>query len=136
MFGLDSKLQIEVRPTEIDMMGHVNNAKYLEYLEWGREKWYEEVGISFDAMREQGLGTVTVHISIDYRKEVLMGEKLTICTRPLRKGRRSFVLQQYILNEHKEKVTEAEVTIAVISLKERKAMGLPPSLERVFKNGL
>lgn len=128
-----SELQIEVRPTEIDMMGHVNNAKYLEYFEWGREKWYEEVGISFDSMRKQGLGTVTVHISIDYRKEVLMGEKLTIRTQPLRKGRKSFVLQQQIFNEPQEKVTEAEVTIAVISLQERKAVGLPQLLKDVFE---
>jgi acyl-CoA thioester hydrolase/thioesterase-3 len=32
---MKTSLNIIVRPTEIDVNGHVNNAKYLEYLEWG-----------------------------------------------------------------------------------------------------
>jgi acyl-CoA thioesterase FadM len=31
-------LETVVRCTEIDVNGHVNNAKYVEYLEWGREE--------------------------------------------------------------------------------------------------
>jgi thioesterase III len=34
---MKTAIQIEVRPTELDNMGHVNNAKFLEYMEWGRE---------------------------------------------------------------------------------------------------
>ena len=30
-------LETVVRCTEIDVNGHVNNAKFVEYLEWGRE---------------------------------------------------------------------------------------------------
>ena len=30
--------EIVVRPTEVDVNGHVNNAKYVEYMEWGREE--------------------------------------------------------------------------------------------------
>lgn len=129
---MKTTLQIEVRPTEIDMLGHVNNAKYLEYLEWGREKWYEQVGISFAEMEKQGLGTVTVKITIHYRKEVRLGEKLTIVTQPLRKGRKSFTLKQEILNEQQERVTEAEIVIAVISLQKRKAVPLPDVIHEVF----
>ena len=81
--------------TEIDVLGHVNNAKYLEYLEWGREDWYNRIGLPFEAFSEMGVGTVTVNININYRKEARLGEKLTIRTRPLRKGKSSFVLEQY-----------------------------------------
>ncbi len=129
---MKTRLQIEVRPTEIDMLGHVNNAKYLEYLEWGREKWYDQVGISFAEMSKNGLATVTVRITINYRKEVVLGEKLTIITQPLRKGFKSFTLEQIIWNEQQEKVTDAEVTIAVISLKERRAVPLPDVIRRIF----
>jgi len=129
---MKTSLQIEVRPTEIDMLGHVNNAKYLEYLEWGREKWYERAGISFAEMKERGLGTVTVKITIHYRKEVRMGEKLTIVTQPLRKGRKSFTLKQEIYNGQQELVTEAEVIIAVISLQQRKAVPLPDVILDIF----
>jgi thioesterase III len=36
---MNTAIQIEVRPTELDSMGHVNNAKFLEYMEWSREDW-------------------------------------------------------------------------------------------------
>ena len=42
---METSLEIVVRPTEIDVNGHVNNAKYVEYLEWGREEWYERNGL-------------------------------------------------------------------------------------------
>ena len=39
--SMETSLEIVVRPTEVDVNGHVNNAKYVEYMEWGREEWYE-----------------------------------------------------------------------------------------------
>lgn len=125
-------LKIEVRSTEIDVMGHVNNAKYLEYLEWGREEWYNQVKLSFDQLTEIGVGTVTVSIQIQYRKEATLGEKLTIVTKPLRCGRSSFVFSQEIFNEKKEVVADAEVVSVTIDLKARKSRPLPDLLRRYF----
>ena len=48
-------LEIVVRSTEIDVNGHVNNAKYLEYLEWGREEWYERSGLSYETFLALGV---------------------------------------------------------------------------------
>ncbi len=125
-------IPIEVRSTEIDVMGHVNNAKYLEYLEWGREEWYNQADLSFDQFTELGVGTVTVSIHIQYRKEATQGEKLTIHTYPLRSGRSSFVFQQIIKNEQEEVVAEAEVISVTINLATRKSQALPEALKRFF----
>ncbi len=130
--GMETSIQIEVRSTEIDVLGHVNNAKYLEYLEWGREDWYNRIGLPFDAFSEMGVGTVTVNININYRKEARLGEKLTIRTRPLRKGKSSFVLEQIIDNERGERVADAHVTSVTVDLKERKSVPLPPELGKWF----
>lgn len=130
---METSIQIEVRPTEIDVMGHVNNAKYLEYMEWGREDWYNRSQLPFDVFTEMGIGTVTVHIDINYRKEALLGEKLRIFTRPLRKGRSSFVLEHRILNEQEELVADARVTGVTIDLKARKSVPLPEKLAQQFR---
>ncbi len=129
---METSIRIEVRPTEIDVMGHVNNAKYLEYMEWGREDWYNKVQLPFDTFTEMGIGTVTVNIEINYRKEARLGEKLTIYTRPIRKGRSSFVLEHRILNEAEELVADARVTGVTIDLKERKSVPLPEKLAQQF----
>ena len=36
--SLETAHEIVVRPTEVDVNGHVNNAKYVEHMEWGREE--------------------------------------------------------------------------------------------------
>ena len=89
-------LEIIVRPTEVDVNGHVNNAKYVEYMEWGREEWYEKNGLPYDRLFAFGAVTVTVNINLNFRKECRQGDVLTIVTRPERLGRTSFTLHQEI----------------------------------------
>ncbi|MDA8353077.1 MAG: acyl-CoA thioesterase [Firmicutes bacterium] len=129
---METSITIEVRPTEIDVMGHVNNAKYLEYMEWGREDWYNRANLSFDRFTEMNVGTVTVNININYRKEARQGEQLTIKTRPLRKGRSSYVLEHVIENEQGDRVADAEVVSVTIDLKERRSVPMPEELARQF----
>lgn len=45
-------LETVVRCTEIDVNGHLNNAKFVEYLEWGREEWYDRNGFAYDRLEE------------------------------------------------------------------------------------
>ncbi|TCS95949.1 acyl-CoA thioesterase [Hazenella coriacea] len=129
---MKTSITIEVRPTEIDVMGHVNNAKYLEYMEWSREDWYNRSELPFDTFTEMGVGTVTVNININYRKEATLGQKLTVSTEPIRKGRSSFVLKHEIYNEQSERVADAEVTSVTIDLHKRKSVPLPEQLAQQF----
>lgn len=119
---------IEVRSTEIDTLGHVNNAIYLEYLEWGRVDWLKNTGVSFDEFRKLGYTVVVVNVNINYRKEAKLGDKLTITTEPFKKGRSSFVLKSEILNERNELVSDALVTIVAIDLVKRKSISLPQEI--------
>ena len=126
---LQTELDIVVRSTEIDVNGHVNNAKYLEYLEWGREVWYERAGFPYDRFLEMGYQTVTVNINITYRRECRQGERLTIVTKPLRAGRSSFTLRQEIFNERGELCTEADVVIVTIDASTRRSREMPEELK-------
>ncbi|QKG83531.1 acyl-CoA thioesterase [Kroppenstedtia pulmonis] len=129
---MKTSIQIEVRPTEIDVMGHVNNAKYLEYMEWSREDWYNRVELPFDVFTDMNIGTVTVNININYRKEARLGDILTVETYPVKKGRTSYVLRHVIENEQGEQVADADVVSVTIDLESRKSVPLPDSLARQF----
>ena len=61
-------LETVVRCTEIDVNGHVNNAKYVEYLEWGREEWYDRHGFPYDRLLALGTVTVVVNINLNLRQ--------------------------------------------------------------------
>lgn len=131
---MEVKLEIIVRSTEIDVNGHVNNAKYLEYLEWGREEWYETAGLPYDAFTQMGVQTVTVNININYRKECRQGDRLTIVTRPERIGRTSYVLSQRIVNERGELCADAEVTSVALDIGTRKSREVPEVLRHWFES--
>ncbi|WOD06656.1 acyl-CoA thioesterase [Marinomonas sp. GJ51-6] len=47
-------IQIKVRGYHLDVFQHVNNARYLEFLEEGRWAFFDEFGAGTDLM-EQGL---------------------------------------------------------------------------------
>jgi len=129
---MEAELEIVVRSTEIDVNGHVNNAKYLEYLEWGREEWYEQAGLDYQTFLEMGIQTVTVNININYRKECLQNDRLTIKTRPEKVGRTSYVLRQEIYNQKGECCADALVTSVTMDVATRKSREVPDALRKYF----
>ena len=129
---MEAALEITVRSTEIDVNGHVNNAKYLEYLEWGREEWYEQAGLDYETFSQMGVQTVTVNINVNYRKECRQGDLLTITTRPERAGRTSFVLKQEIRNIAGELCADAAVTSVTMDRQTRQSVELPARLRERF----
>jgi thioesterase-3 len=129
---MEAKLDIIVRSTDIDVLGHVNNAKYLEYLEWGREEWYERNGLPYEQFLELGIHTVIVNININYRRECKQGEHLAILTRPERIGRTSFVLFQEIRNAKDMVVADATATTVTIDIDSRSPVPVPQAIARSF----
>lgn len=130
---MDSSIEIVVRCTEIDVNRHVNNAKYVEYLEWGREDWYERNGLPYDRLLELGAVTVAVNLNLNYRRECLQGESLVVTTRAERLGRSSFVLRQEIRNRDGALAADANVTLVTIDPETRKSRSVPDELARAFR---
>lgn len=129
---MEVTLEIIVRSTEIDVNGHVNNAKYLEYLEWGREEWYERSGFDYETFLRMGIQTVTVNININYRHECRQGDVLTITTTPERMGKSSYVLKQTIANSRGVLCADAFVTSVAMDTATRRSREVPGQLRVLF----
>jgi YbgC/YbaW family acyl-CoA thioester hydrolase len=127
-----SRIEITVRSTEIDVNGHVNNAKYVEYLEWGREDWYETLGLHHATLLAVGVITVTVNLNVNYRREVKQGQRLWIKTWPVRLGNTSFVVGQEIVDESGGVAVDATVTTVTIDAETRKSRVVPQPLAAAF----
>jgi YbgC/YbaW family acyl-CoA thioester hydrolase len=133
---METTLEIVVRPTEIDVNGHVNNAKYVEYLEWGREDWYERNGLPYDRLLALGAVTVTVNLTLNFRRECRQGEVLTVVTRPARLGRSSFTFAQEIRKPGGAAALDAVATLVTIDPADRKSRPVPDELAGVFRAAL
>jgi YbgC/YbaW family acyl-CoA thioester hydrolase len=125
-------LETVVRCTEIDVNGHVNNAKYVEYLEWSREEWYERQGFPYDRLRGLGAATVVVNINLNLRRPCRQGDRLRVRTWPERRGRTSFVLGQRIDREDGETAADARVTLVTIDPATGRSRPLPEEFARLF----
>jgi YbgC/YbaW family acyl-CoA thioester hydrolase len=125
-------LEIVVRCTEIDVNGHVNNARYVEYLEWGREEWYDRHGLFYARLSELGVVTVVVNINLNLRQPCRQGEALRIITWPQRRGRSSFVLAQRIEKEGGEVAADALVTLVTVNPATGRSRPLPEELGQLF----
>jgi len=123
MFNVENKttqiteavaVETVVRCTEIDVNGHLNNAKFVEYLEWGREEWYESHGFGYDHLEELGVITVVVNINLNYRQPCHQGDRLRIVTSPQRRGHSSFALAQRIERSDGTVVADGVVTLVTV----------------------
>ncbi|WDL97380.1 acyl-CoA thioesterase [Alicyclobacillus sp. ALC3] len=127
-----SSIEIQVRSTEIDVNGHVNNAKYLEYLEWGREDWFEANGLDYDTLKSQGAVTVTAKVTANYRREAVQNDRLRVQTSLLSVGNSSFRMSQEITNQQGQLVLDAEFVIVTVDPATHTSVRVPDSIRGVL----
>jgi len=118
---------LEARSYECDSYGHVNNAVYLNYLEFARHQFMRDAGVRYDELRARGYGLVVSRVRIDFKSPVRYGEGLRVLTVPLAKGRVRCTFSQRIYRAQ-VLVADAEVTWAAIGPDGRPAR-LPPELD-------
>jgi thioesterase III len=110
----DFATRIKVRGYHEDRFGHVNNARYLEFLEEGRWDYLDERGPQ-GGFSSLGIFPVVVHLDVSYRRQSSAGDTLRIATRITGAGSRKFVMHQDVIQEKDEKICcEADVTIVLV----------------------
>lgn len=131
---METKHELTVIDEDIDELGHVNNVMYVRYLERARQDWYKKaIGMSFKELNEKGLGTVLIHLDVTFKKEALLDEKLTIYTKPIKIGTKSFTYKQEIYNEKDEMITEAQATLVMFDRIKRVGIPVIEEIARHFK---
>jgi thioesterase III len=126
-------IEIPVRGYHIDMFGHVNNARYLEFLESARWAAYTNV---VNELLEKGLAITIVNININFRKEAKFGQTLVVDVDLTETGSRSVKFAQKIIDKASGNlIADAIVTCAVVSLKKGKATLIDEEIKRIFTEG-
>jgi acyl-CoA thioester hydrolase len=113
-----------VRTYECDSYGHVNNANYLNYLEFGRYEYLRSIGFDYPALIRAGFGIYVARVEIDYRKSAVPEDALLIRSWPVKKGAVSGIIAQEI-RRGDDLIVEAKVTWASVGSK-----GMPVKLPK------
>lgn len=123
---------IKVRGYHLDVYQHVNNARYLEFLEEARWAWLEEID-AFEWMSANNLAFVVVNININYRRPAVLGDVLLVDSRIEQLSGKSGVIAQTVtLQPGGEVVADAQLTFVCIDLRTQKAQQLEGPLKQLM----
>jgi acyl-CoA thioester hydrolase len=103
--------RMPIRWGDMDMMGHVNNAKYFTYLETARIDWFVAAGCAPDP---QGEGPVLINASCTFLKQLEYPGEIEIRTFVGAFGRSSFETYHEIRRVDQPEVLAAEGAAKVV----------------------
>lgn len=89
------KISMTVRFSDLDAMGHVNNAAYLSYLEEARIGYFNDI-LNY-SKNNLAFGAVIARIEIDYISQIKLGDEVEVYTRCLKIGNKSSDLDNLIV---------------------------------------
>jgi acyl-CoA thioester hydrolase len=70
--------ELEVYSFHIDFIGHVNNTVYIQWMEIGRTKLLEAVGMPTSEIFQQGFVPVLVQTHITYKSPLYLGDRVQV----------------------------------------------------------
>lgn len=118
---------IQIRFSDIDVLGHVSNCVYMQYFELARVEFLGTV----DKMSPYGsarMAIVVVNCNIDMMREVLFNDKVRVETWCSRIGKTSFTVQQELF-ANDVCTSRARFVCVGFDRNARKSMALPDEWE-------
>lgn len=118
-------VDIKVRGYHLDIYHHVNNGRYLEFLEEGRWDYFDRYRF-FDLFESEDLAFVVANINISYRRPAYAGEVIRVITRMSKIGNKSAqAIQEVRLlkdGEPADLIADAVVTFCLMDAETQKSV--------------
>jgi thioesterase-3 len=124
--------EIKVRGFHIDIFSHVNNARYLEFMEEARWVVIDKY-IDLKRMQAKGIIFVVVNININYRSPASVGDILELYLNLTKISGKSAVFYQEIrLKGTDTVVADAQVTFVFADKNTGKAVKIDDEIKRLI----
>lgn len=120
--------EIQVRWSDMDALGHVNNATYLTYFEQARIQYFNQIR-SLWSGEANSVGLIMARVEIDYKMPLYADRITQVHTRILRLGNKSFTTQQCLTRTNDAGETEivaiGMVTVVVYDYTAKHSIPIP-----------
>ena len=104
----DFEIELDVRDSECDLQGVVNNAVHQHYFEHARHRFLLANGFDFARLHEAGCDLVVASAEVDYMGALRPGDHFVVCSTAGRESPLRFVFEQEIFRlPDDERVTRA-----------------------------
>ena len=88
--GRVHRAEVQMRFADTDALGHVNNTSFVLYAETGRIEFLRSLG-------EAARSLILAHLSLDFRRQVVFGERIVVETWVEGVGTTSVTMRQVVL---------------------------------------
>lgn len=126
--------KIQLRFMDLDLLMHVNNARYLNFLEEARLSYSNHVIGLFGNLKE--LNVVVARIEIDYKSPIFYPNEVLVWTRVSHIGQKSFVFDSIIGTMQNETFKIAAKSIQTIVFYDpvlKKSTAIPENFLKIIK---
>lgn len=108
-YNFKHQLPIQVRMTDIDPIGHVNNSVQLSYYDLGRLNYLEKLQNKKIVWAE--LDMVIVHVSCDFMQSIYINDLIAVETKVLEIGEKSVKMIQRIIQTDTREIKSTCYTV-------------------------
>lgn len=122
-------IPIELRFSDIDSYGHVNNAIYLTFLETARVKLFDQQKVDFS---HSGVLFVVARAECEYKKPIVLADKVIIDLTIQSIGKVSFDIHYNIHNGEGTLFAKAKTTMVTIHPESHKTTSIPDSVKEAL----
>ncbi len=117
---------IQVRFSDSDALGHLNNAAFAEYAEIGRLDYLGQFPDLVPSL-------ILAHLGIDFRRQVRLNQLVSVDTAVERIGNTSLHLRQWIYADE-DVAAEVRTVVVHFDYEAQKPIPLPPAVRTALEN--
>ena len=117
-----------VRFSDLDPMGHVNNAVYLTWIENARIEFLRALG-TFDQPDTAGMTMILARAEVDFRAPRGFGDEIDVAVRTARLGTKSFDLE-YELRSGETVAANAKTVLVAYDYQSNSSKEIPDEWRR------
>jgi acyl-CoA thioester hydrolase len=114
---------IEVRYGDLDPQGHVNNAKFLTYMEQGRVFYLKQLKL-WEGGSFLDLGVILADVQITFRKAIQFGDPIRVGVRITQIGNKSMT-SEYRIEDARDASEFASGSSVLVAYDYRKRRSVP-----------
>ena len=88
-------IPIQVRYADLDAQWHVNNSRFLTFMEQARLEYLQRLGL-FDGKTFMDLRMIIADVHVAYKAPIVLGQKISVSTRAMKIGNKSITFEYVI----------------------------------------
>lgn len=122
-------MKIKVRVSETDLLGHINNKSYFDYIEESTNHFYTETHLPL----EDPYTFILAKISCEFINQGFFGQTLRLESYPKDVGSSSVTLVTNIIHDEKnERIAKGESVLVYFDMDKQQSLPIPEEMRAVL----